>query len=82
MNMKMRRTLVTFVALCLLTTGAQALTMAGRRAANGQVTTANPASDGVASPAPDDCHARPKVGLVLGGGGAKGAAAIGVLKVL
>ena len=28
------------------------------------------------------CHAQPKIGLVLGGGGAKGAAHVGVLKVL
>ncbi len=32
--------------------------------------------------AQEDTHNRPKIGLVLGGGGAKGAAHIGVLKVL
>lgn len=41
------------------------------------------ATDTVAgAPAGDDSHERPRVGLVLGGGGARGAAHIGVLKEL
>lgn len=37
---------------------------------------------GAVSPGPDDSPSRPRIGLVLGGGGAMGAAHIGVIKVL
>ncbi len=40
------------------------------------------AAAAAAPPAPADLPARPRIGLVLGGGGAKGGAHIGVIKVL
>jgi NTE family protein len=62
-----------------------ALWLATATAVHAQAATIPPALQGEAAhppvPAPDGAH-RPRVGLVLSGGGARGAAHIGVLKVL
>src|SRR5512133_1479491 len=44
--------------------------------------TAQPASPSTPGPATQPAQGRPKIGLVLSGGGARGAAHVGVLKVL
>ena len=68
MNMKIRKIAVSLIA-CL-----SAVVCCGTRA---QSAPTAPSSDTTATEPP-----RPKIGLVLSGGGARGAAHIGVLKVL